>query len=158
MKETTNYYNSLSILLEQWPRRRHLDGAVNHPVAGQPKDGAAGRANGDGRAFVSTNDLTAELVERCADLLVTKNWPERLSALMQMHDQLRDDINDLAAFGEIFPKFIEGVVVRLGAPAISSLEQAQIYANSASKAHRDAAGTWISRHYEQSRTRKPKAS
>jgi hypothetical protein len=107
---------------------------------------------------VSTNDLTSELVERCADLLVTKNWPERLSALMQMHDQLRDDINDLAAFGEVFPKFVEGVIVRLGAPAISSLEQAQIYANSASKTHRDAAGAWIGRHYEQTRTRKDKSA
>src|SRR5262245_31575312 len=107
--------------------------------------------------FVSTNDLTTELVERCADLLVTKNWPERLSALMQMHDQLRDDINDLAMFGEVFPKFVEGVIVRLGAPVITSLEQAQIYANSANKAHRDAAGAWIGRHYEQSRTRKGKA-
>lgn len=107
---------------------------------------------------MSTNDLTSELVERCADLLVTKNWPERLSALMQMHDQLRDDINDLAAFGEVFPKFVEGVIVRLGAPAISSLEQAQIYANSASKSHRDAAGAWIGRHYEQTRTRKDKSA
>jgi hypothetical protein len=103
---------------------------------------------------VSTNDLTAELVERCVDLLATKDWPERMSALMQMHDQLRDDINDLASFGEVFPKFVEGVIVRLGAPAIASLEQAQIYANSADKAHRDAAGLWIGRHYDQTRTRK----
>jgi hypothetical protein len=110
--------------------------------------------NGDGRAFVSTNELTAELVERCADLLVTKNWPERLSALMQMHDQLRDDINDVAAFGEIFPKFVEGVIMRLGAPTISTFEQAQIYANSANKSHRDAAGIWIGRHYDKTRTRK----
>lgn len=103
---------------------------------------------------MSTNELTAELVERCADLLVTKNWPERLSALMQMHDQLRDDINDLAAFGEIFPKFVEGVIMRLGAPVISTFEQAQIYANSANKSHRDAAGLWIGRHYDKTRTRK----
>jgi hypothetical protein len=123
-------------------------------VAGQPKLGAPTEFRGGWAGFVSTNDLTTELVERCADLLVTKNWPERLSALMQMHDQLRDDINDLAAFGEIFPKFVEGVIVRLGAPSISTLEQAQIYANSASKAHRDAAGTWIGRHYDQTRTRK----
>jgi hypothetical protein len=38
VKRTPNYYNSLSILLEQWPRRRRVvDGAVNHPVAGQPE-------------------------------------------------------------------------------------------------------------------------
>src|SRR5262249_29128539 len=101
VKESVNYYNSLSILLEQWPRRhRPMMAPFNHPVAGQPKaKRPRPKIHGDGRAFVSTNDLTSELVERCADLLVTKTWPERLSALMQMHDQLRDDINDLAAFG-----------------------------------------------------------
>lgn len=99
---------------------------------------------------VSNPDLAAELVERCYRLLAGKSWPERLEALMQMHDQLRDDIQDFQLFCEVFPRFVEQLVVRFGVTDVSSFEQAQLMANSASKAHRDAAGAWIDGHYGRS--------
>lgn len=91
--------------------------------------------------------LVPELLERCMPLLEHRDWPGRLIALMQMHDQLRDDVRDFSLFCTIFPLFIERVIERLGDGPIVALEQAQIYANSARKRHRDLAGQWLERHY-----------
>ncbi len=99
---------------------------------------------------VPKSDLTAELVERCYRLLAGKSWDERLQALMQMHDQLRDDIQDFQLFCDIFPRFVEQLVDRFGVTEVKSFEQAQVMANSASRAHRDAAGAWIEGHYGRS--------
>jgi hypothetical protein len=91
--------------------------------------------------------LVNELLERCLPLLSSRNWTDRLAALMQLHDQLRDDVRDLAVFCNLFPRFIERVVERMGGTPVTTLEQAQIYANSANPGHRQVAGAWLERHY-----------
>lgn len=96
-------------------------------------------------------DLVPELVERCYGLLAKASWPERLAALMEMHDQLRDEIQDFQLFCDVFPRFVERLVERFGDAEVTCFEQAQIMANSASKQHRDAAGAWIARHYASAR-------
>ena len=100
-----------------------------------------------GRFGTGEDALVGELLERCLPLLSERGWSDRLRALMQLHDQLRDDVQDIAVFCHIFPRFIEQIIERLGASAISSLEQAQIYANSADATHRDMAGQWLKQHY-----------
>jgi hypothetical protein len=95
---------------------------------------------------IPASDLAVELADRCADLLAGKSWPDRLSALMELHDQLRDDIEDFEMFCEVFPLFIGHLISRLGEEPISSQEQAHIYANSAVAVHRQAAGAWMRQH------------
>ena len=71
----------------------------------------------------------------------------RLAALMEMHDQLRDEFVDFQEFCDVFPRFIEKLVDRFGSAEVTCFEQAQVMANSANKLHRDAAGEWLARHY-----------
>jgi hypothetical protein len=92
--------------------------------------------------------LAGELAQRCLPLLAPMSWPQRLKALMEMHDQLREDIKDFAVFCEVFPRFVETLVERLGEGPIECFEQAQIYANSGRSSHRDAAGAWIDVYYD----------
>ncbi len=56
--------------------------------------------------------LAAELAERCYPPLRHKPWPDRLAALGEMHDQLRRDLPDDAAFRATFPLFIATLVDR----------------------------------------------
>ena len=95
---------------------------------------------------IGAPDLAAELGERFVNVLADKSWQERLNVLMELHDQLRDDIEDFAMFCEVFPMFIGKLIERLGEPAISSLEQAHVYANSGVTWHRQAAGEWLRAH------------
>ena len=88
-------------------------------------------------------DLAAELAERFVNVLAEKDWAERLGVLMELHDQLRDDIEHFAMFCEVFPMFIGKLIEKLGEPAIQSLEQAHVYANSSVAWHRQAAGEWM---------------
>ncbi len=92
--------------------------------------------------------LAAELAERCYPPLRHKPWPDRLAALGEMHDQLRDDMPDDmpggAAFRATFPLFVALLIDRFGNPPIAQQHdewraQAGIYANSARPAHRRAA-------------------
>ncbi len=99
------------------------------------------------QTIVAVDALAAELVDRCFALLAPKDWAGRLAALMELHDQLRDEFENFQEFCEVFPRFIEGLVDRLGDSTVTCFEQAQIMANSANKAHRDAAGDWLARHY-----------
>lgn len=96
---------------------------------------------------VPADNLASELVDRCYGLLAPMGWPARLSALMELHDQLRDEFVDFQEFCDVFPRFIEQLVDRLDGAAVTCFEQAQIMANSANKLHRDAAGAWLARHY-----------
>jgi hypothetical protein len=96
---------------------------------------------------VAADTLAAELVDRCFGLLAPMDWAGRLAALMELHDQLRDEFEDFQEFCEVFPRFIEGLIDRLGGGPVTSFEQAQIMANSANKLHRDAAGAWLAQHY-----------
>jgi hypothetical protein len=96
---------------------------------------------------VAAGNLATELVDRCYGLLAPMGWPARLSALMELHDQLRDEFVDFQEFCDVFPRFIEQLVDRLGSTEVTCFEQAQVMANSANKLHRDAAGEWLARHY-----------
>lgn len=101
---------------------------------------------------VDSTALADELARRCLPLLATMSWPERLKALMEMHDQLREDIKDFPVFGEVFPRFVETLIVRLGDGPIECFEQAQIFANSGRAEHRAAAGAWIDVYYAARKT------
>lgn len=94
-----------------------------------------------------TDRFAHELVERCAKLLSAGDWKKVYSALSEMHDQLREEIPDDERFCAVFPEFVAGLIDRLGDGDIHSLEQAQVYANSANAAHRNVAGVWIKQHY-----------
>ncbi len=89
--------------------------------------------------------LAAELAERCDPPLRHKPWPDRLAALGEMHDQLRDDMPDAAAFRTTFPLFVALLVDRFGNPPIEHRAQAGIYANSARPDHRRAAAATLDR-------------
>lgn len=93
--------------------------------------------------------LASELAERVFTPLQDNSWPERLKALMELHDQLCDDIEDFAFFCETFPLFIEKLIDRFGGVEINESDQAQIYATSARAAHREAAGAWLRAHANQ---------
>jgi len=71
------------------------------------------------------------------------DWTGRMDALMQLHDQLRDDFTDFEVFCDVFPKFVEQTIEQLGAADVEDLSQAHIYANSADIDHRTAAGDWL---------------
>ncbi len=98
---------------------------------------------------ITPQALATDLVGRCYGPLANIPWPDRLRALMELHDQLRDDIEDFAFFCEAFPLFIEQLIDRFDDQAIESFDQAQIYANSARQSHRDAAGQWLRDHANQ---------
>lgn len=95
---------------------------------------------------IGAPDLAAELADRFINLLADKDWSQRLEVLMELHDQLRDDIEDFATFCEVFPMFVGKVIEQLGGGPIKSLAQAHIYANSGVASHRQAAGDWFRAH------------
>lgn len=74
------------------------------------------------------------------------DWPGRMDALMQLHDQLRGDFVDFETFCQVFPNFIAQTIERLGASPVAELDQAHIYSNSANAAHRREAGGWLKDH------------
>ena len=106
-------------------------------------------------APATPQSLAAELAERCYPPLRHKPWPDRLAALGEMHDQLRDDLPDGAAFRATFRLFVALVVDRFGNPPIAQERdarerdgwraQAGIYANSARPEHRRAAAAALDR-------------
>ncbi len=95
---------------------------------------------------IGAPDLAAELANRFINVLAERSWAERLDVLMELHDQLRDDIEDFAMFCEVFPMFIGKVIEHFGSEIIKTQEQAHIYANSAVAGHRQAAGDWFRAH------------
>ncbi len=103
------------------------------------------RRNLEPPAPASPRSLAAELAERCYPPLRHKPWPDRLAALGEMHDQLRRDLPDGAAFRATFPLFIALLVDRFGNPPITHRAQAGIYANSARPEHRRAAAALLDR-------------
>ncbi len=101
-------------------------------------------------APATPQSLAAELAERCYPPLRHKPWPDRLAALGEMHDQLRDDMPDGAAFRATFALFVALLVDRFGNPPITREHdgwraQAGIYANSARPEHRRAAAALLDR-------------
>lgn len=87
--------------------------------------------------------LADEWANRCLGPLRALSWPDRLVALKEMHDQLRDDFRDFTVFCEVFPQFVRILVERLGNEPVNCLDQAHIYANSADPDHRAMAGAWL---------------
>ena len=80
-------------------------------------------------APVTQQSLAAELAERCYPPLRHKPWPARLAALAEMHDQLRDDMADAAAFRATFPLFVALLVGHFGAAAIDRLAPNRLASN-----------------------------
>jgi hypothetical protein len=92
------------------------------------------------------NAIAIDLAARWAGTLINKSWPERYELMRQMHEQMQDDMEDLQLYAEVSPRLIKRIIDELPGGPVTSLEQAHIYANSADKAHRDAAGAWLARH------------
>ncbi len=114
------------------------------------------RLNLEPPAPATPQSLAAELAERCYPPLRHKPWPDRLAALGEMHDQLRRDLPDGAAFRATFPLFVALLVDRFGNPPIGQQRdgwraQAGIYANSARPEHRRAAAAALDRPAAESR-------
>lgn len=82
-------------------------------------------------------------MDRCIELLRPMDWSNRMDALMQLHDQLRNDFMDFDVFCQVFPIFIAQTIERLGNPPVGDVNQAHVYANSSDPAHRKAAGDWL---------------
>lgn len=101
---------------------------------------------GEKPADIEPEKLAEEIAGRCVDLLRTRPWPDRLQALSDMHDQLRQDFKDFDVFCTVFPLFVSTLIEQLGEEEVNSLEQAHIYANSSAALHRDAAGRWLKGH------------
>ena len=93
--------------------------------------------------------LTDELVSLWAPLFAPRNWAERLELLNQMHEQLQDDIGDLAVYSAVSPILIRKLIQRLEDGPVTSAPQAHVYANSDEQDHRRAAGEWLSQHTAQ---------
>ncbi len=96
-------------------------------------------------APATPQSLAAELARRCYPPLRHKSWPDRLAALGEMHDQVRDDMPDDDAFRATFPLFVALLIDRFGNPPIEHRAQAGIYANSARPDHRRAARAALDR-------------
>jgi len=99
-------------------------------------------------------DLADELVARWRPLLAVKNWAERLQLLHQIHEQLQDDLEDIAFYSRVSPIFIQKIIDDLGGGPITSREQAHIYANSGDAEHRRAAGEWFASQPRKEQPRK----
>src|SRR5579863_8632228 len=93
----------------------------------------------------AAEQLAEELVMRWGPLFVDKSWAERLRLLNEVHEQLQEDLGDLDLYSEISPLFIRKLIVSLKSGPVQSIEQAQIYANSADELHRREAGAWLAR-------------
>jgi hypothetical protein len=113
------------------------------PPDSAPSPVPAGASDVTHDSHLTPEQLAEEWVDRCIDLLRPMDWPGRMDAMMQLHDQLRSDFIDFDVFCQVFPIFVGQTLVRLGAEPVTELDQAHIYANSADPAHREAAGTWL---------------
>jgi hypothetical protein len=114
--------------------------------------GDVGEVESDGDKRPDASELARELARRWLPILIGKSWPERFDLIRQMHEQMQDDLVDLQLYAEVSPYLIQKIIEGLAGGPIESPEQAQIYANSAEAAHREAAGAWLARHH------KPKTS
>ena len=94
----------------------------------------------------AVNDLAEELASRWAPIFVEKDWPERLGLLEEMHEQLQEDLGDMNIYCEVSPILISKLIESLSDGPVTSMAQVHIYANSASEAHRRAAGEWLAKH------------
>ena len=93
---------------------------------------------------MDTDRLASELVDRWAGALARRTWPERLELMTDIHEKLREDVECIATYAEVSPRFIARIIDRLGGGEVTCAEQAHIYANSHRQAHREAAGRYFS--------------
>jgi hypothetical protein len=87
--------------------------------------------------------LANELLDRWEPALRGATWVRRLMLLGAVHEQLQEDIEDMETYCAVSPVFIAGLIDRFGADKVTSLEQAHIYSNSGSEAHRQLACQWF---------------
>jgi hypothetical protein len=97
------------------------------------------------RSSHNTHALAAELADRCANLLSSRDWRRVNSALGEMHEQPRQDIPDVESANQVFAELVAHLIERLGNPDISSMAQARVYDASADSGHRECATAWIKR-------------
>jgi hypothetical protein len=90
--------------------------------------------------------LVEELVRRWIGSFVAKDWSERLEFLNQLHEQLLEDLGDLDLYCAVSPVFIRRLIEDLSEDPVGSAAQANVYANSESEEHRQAAGAWLTAH------------
>lgn len=90
--------------------------------------------------------LGAEVAERCAQLLSARDWNEVGAALLEMHEQLREDIPDDSEFTEVFGEMVAALIARLGSHAVESRDQAHVYTWSGDPEHRARASIWLKGH------------
>lgn len=91
----------------------------------------------------SDPDLAIELADRWLEPIRAASWAERLALLNEIHDHLREEIPEFDRFCDVFPRFIAALIDRLADPAITSADQAHVFANSANSDHRQAASAWF---------------
>jgi hypothetical protein len=94
----------------------------------------------------TAEELSDELADRWGPLFLQKDWGERLELLQQVHDQLKDDLEDMHLYGAISPVLVRKLIERLAPEPVTSAAQAQIYANSEAEEHRRLAGQWLRAH------------
>ncbi len=113
------------------------------PVGKTSNGGEAAPSDETHDRRLSPEQLAAQWAEHCIELLRPMDWPGRMDALMQLHDQLRNDFANFEVFCQVFPIVIAQTIERLGQPPVEDLNQAHIYANSSETSHREAAGDWL---------------
>lgn len=108
---------------------------------------------GSGRVMEKTigsgktiEELSDELADRCGPLFLQKDWFERLELLNQIYDQLKEDLDDMDLYCAISPVLVRKLIERLPSEPVTSVPQAQIYANSEAEDHRRLAGQWLRAH------------
>jgi hypothetical protein len=127
-------------------RRRDLLMGLSSLMRWQVSRGL-GRMMADAIGSGNTIDvLSEELAERWVAQFRLGDWRGRLDLLQQIHDQLKEDINDMDLYCAISPLLVRKLIERLAPEPVGSAAQAQIYANSASDEHRRVAGQWLREH------------
>ena len=88
-------------------------------------------------------ELASELAARWQAIFASRSWPDRLTLLHQVHEQLQEDLRDLKIYCAVSPRLIRHLIDFVSDGPVGSLAQAHIYANSDDEAHRRAAGEWL---------------
>ena len=90
--------------------------------------------------------LVDELAHRWTPDFTSRDWPERLALLNEVHEQLLEDFGDFDLYCAASPAIIRRLIENVAGGPVTSAAQAHIYANSESEEHRRMAGEWFARH------------
>ena len=90
--------------------------------------------------------LLDELARRWTLDFASRDWPQRLALLNEVHEQLLEDFDDFDLYCAASPAIIRQLIENVAGGPVTSAAQAHIYANSESDEHRLMAGEWFARH------------